>query len=65
MKTAREIRKERFMSRKFVCQKLGIKPNSLSKKESGLRKFTLQEALLLSNLYQVAPTDVADFTVGL
>ena len=60
--TLREMRKERRMSRPFVEYKTGIKPNTLSKKESGLRNWTIQEFAMLCELYEIdEPTKLDDY----
>ena len=58
----REIRKSKFLTRKFVASKLGIQPNTLSKKESGLRAWTIQEIEKQCELYDIEdPTVLADW----
>lgn len=60
--TLREIRKERKITRPYVEYKTGIKPNTLSKKESGLRNWTIEEFSALCELYEVAePTKLEDY----
>jgi len=58
----REVRKSRKMSRLFVEAETGIKPNTLSKKESGLRPWSVPEFQMLCDLYGVSdPTALDDF----
>lgn len=62
-KTIREIRKEKHVSRMYICDRLGIKPNTLSQKESGLRKFTNKEISAICDILEVTPHDVADLYI--
>jgi transcriptional regulator with XRE-family HTH domain len=59
-KSLRDIRKERHMSRAYVCDRLGITTNALSRKESGSRKFTLIEYGKLLDLYEVDSSEVLE-----
>lgn len=59
-RSLKEIRKSKHMSRMFVCDRLHITPNALSRKESGSRKFTVVEFSLLLDLYEVSPSEVLE-----
>lgn len=60
--TLREIRKARRIPRTYVEYMTGIKPNTLSKKESGLRSWTIDEFSALCDLYKVdEPTTLDDY----
>lgn len=59
-RSLRDIRKSRHMSRAFVCDRLHITENALSRKESGSRKFTLVEFGKLLDLYEVEPSEVLE-----
>lgn len=48
------------MSRAYVCDRLGITTNALSRKESGSRKFTLIEYGKLLDLYEVDSSEVLE-----
>lgn len=60
--TLREIRRARRIPRTYVEYMTGIKPNTLSKKESGLRTWTIDEYSALCDLYKVDdPTSLDDY----
>lgn len=59
-RSLKEIRKSKHMSRMYVCDRLHITPNALSRKESGSRKFTLVEFGILMDLYEVEPSEVLE-----
>lgn len=48
------------MSRAFVCDRLHITPNALSRKEGGSRKFNVIEFGILLDLYEVNPSEVLE-----
>lgn len=59
-KTVRELRKERHINRLYMCDRLGIKPNTLSRKEDGSRKFTNRELMAICDILGVAPHEVEE-----
>lgn len=60
MKTVRELRKEKHVTRMYICDRLGIKPNTLSQKENGSRKFTNCELMAICDILEVAPHEVKE-----
>lgn len=59
-RSLRDIRKSKHMSRAFVCDRLHITPNALSRKEGGSRKFNVIEFGILLDLYEVNPSEVLE-----
>lgn len=63
MKKIRKVKEYRLLhdyTQEYVANKLGIITNTYSLKENKLRKFTLKEALILSELYNVTVNDIFD-----
>lgn len=63
MNKIRKVKEFRILhdyTQEYVAKKLGIITNTYSLKENKLRKFTLKEALLLSELYDVTVNEIFD-----
>lgn len=59
-KKLKEIRKEQGLTVAYVADAIGMKPNTLGKKENGQRRFTITEAQALCKLYKVNMKDIAE-----
>lgn len=60
-KTPRQLRIENGLKVEELAQYLGIHKSTYSRKERGHKSFTIQEALLLADLYGLSVHDI-DFT---
>lgn len=61
MRKVKEYRLLNDYTQEYVAKRLGIVTNTYSLKENNIRKFTLKEALILSELYNVTVNDI--FTI--
>lgn len=59
-KKLKEIRIEQGLKANYVAEAIGMKPATLSRKENGLRRFTITEAQALCKLYKVNMKDIAE-----
>ncbi len=58
MRKVKEYRLLNDYTQEYVAKKLGIVTNTYSLKENNIRKFTLKEALILSELYNVSVNNI-------
>lgn len=58
MRKVKEYRLLNDYTQEYVAKRLGIVTNTYSLKENNIRKFTLKEALILSELYKVTVNDI-------
>lgn len=58
LRKVKELRLLRDYTQEYVAKKIGIVTNTYSLKENNIRKFTLIEALKLSELYGVSVNEI-------